>query len=188
MERVLLNLAAAASLVVFTAMSALVLYDEAIYFGHFPQWSVTAHAGTFAFRRNYVDWVSVNSGWVLCLSAVAPAVAAQREWRRRRELRVGPLPEPKTRPFLLWLLLLLFAALRMQVWMDRRGETTFLAVATWSTFAALVVASVRGRKAFRTRREQRMRGRCRNCGYDLRATPARCPECGTPASAPAARS
>ena len=45
--------------------------------------------------------------------------------------------------------------------------------------AAAVVA---GRVAARRRRRV---GRCRRCGYDLRATPGRCPECGAAGDASA---
>jgi hypothetical protein len=42
--------------------------------------------------------------------------------------------------------------------------------------AALPLSSM---VAFMRRRNNRMQGRCISCGYDLRATPGRCPECAT---------
>ena len=61
----------------------------------------------------------------------------------------------------------------------------FLLVPYWFVVAtAGVVPTLRLVAAARRwpgRRWERL-GLCRSCGYDLRASPGRCPECGTPAA------
>lgn len=61
---------------------------------------------------------------------------------------------------------------------DANRHTANLAVPHWA--AALTFALSPGIWAWRRRRERRgdLVGRCLSCGYDLRATPMRCPECG----------
>jgi hypothetical protein len=61
-------------------------------------------------------------------------------------------------------------------------EVTRVAFPAWALAAPsaalpAIAAARRVRRRFR-------KGCCRNCGYDLRATPERCPECGTIATAP----
>jgi peptidoglycan/LPS O-acetylase OafA/YrhL len=49
----------------------------------------------------------------------------------------------------------------------------------WILLGSILAAFVLRRRT-RNRLEQRLRaGLCINCGYDLRATRGRCPECGT---------
>jgi hypothetical protein len=65
-----------------------------------------------------------------------------------------------------------------------------IAVPYWFIAAFLSVPLIRAMLVARRRRGRLDRGLCPDCGYDIRATPGRCPECGAsdmPHALPAAR-
>jgi len=68
------------------------------------------------------------------------------------------------------------------------GEFAEVRVApAWPLLVSLTLVSLWVPFVVRNRRARRDGRRCVQCGYDLRATPQRCPECGSvPAARPAA--
>ena len=65
----------------------------------------------------------------------------------------------------------------------RGAHDVYLFVPDWFLAAVCGVLPARAwRRGPAERHRQRTAGRCRRCGYDLRATPGRCPECGTAAA------
>jgi ABC-type Fe3+ transport system permease subunit len=62
----------------------------------------------------------------------------------------------------------------------RRSLSVALSLAFFAVAAAIVLIEY----AVRHRQTRITHGHCAVCGYDLRATPDRCPECGTPTKPP----
>jgi hypothetical protein len=75
-----------------------------------------------------------------------------------------------------------FSTLRRQQPKDiDDGRTVALVMSHWLLTMLLLVMPVWWLKRARDTRRAGRLGLCSKCGYDLRATPERCPECGTPA-------
>jgi hypothetical protein len=65
------------------------------------------------------------------------------------------------------------------------GDKTHIGIPCWSVAAPLTILPASWAVAWRRARRGRAAGMCPLCGYDLRATPARCPECGAAGTMPA---
>ena len=67
-----------------------------------------------------------------------------------------------------------------------RYDNWVLGVRAWLAMALLILMPAVWVKRFCKSLRSRRHGQCPVCGYDLRATPDRCPECGTETKIPAA--
>jgi hypothetical protein len=63
----------------------------------------------------------------------------------------------------------------------RRAEIRWVRIIfpAWSGAAVFALPSITRVALWVRRRRRKREGHCMKCGYDLRATPERCPECGT---------
>ena len=61
---------------------------------------------------------------------------------------------------------------------DRRSGFWMLAIPYWALAFPSAAAAAWAIRARRTRSAREKAGHCAACGYDLRASPGRCPECG----------
>lgn len=66
-----------------------------------------------------------------------------------------------------------------QEW-HRRFDVASRPLPVWPVALVLLTPSIGWAALALRQRRRRMRNQCPACGYDLRATPDRCPECGTP--------
>jgi hypothetical protein len=66
----------------------------------------------------------------------------------------------------------------------RYKQSSYVAAPSWVVVLLLAILPIAwSRRRFYAWRSRQREGCCPTCGYDLRATPDRCPECGTAAAA-----
>ena len=114
-------------------------------------------------RDGHVFGTDSGTGRVLLMWAEAPPELRVSRWRVRRH-DVAVWQQVKH--------LFVFRAA------DSGGNTWTLQIPHWSVAVAAAVLPWMWVRRRRAEIRKLRTGLCRRCGYDLRATPGRCPECG----------
>jgi hypothetical protein len=174
MTRRLLNLVTALSLLLCVAVLALWVrsyrYDDQVSFA-----ATSRHCGLRSFRgRVGLSWTSPDPGWRTYTGA---------GWRRRpiRNLAPGQADLEQHCERQLWGFG--FGRFSFQTGITTGAQMNHLVVVPyWAVLAASLVPAAPGALAARRCHRRRQAGRCPRCGYDLSATPDRCPECGEAAT------
>jgi hypothetical protein len=198
-RRRLLNLLTWLSLLLFLGLTVLAVRSHWIYDLVTVRWNpVPAERLSSGYVINYNSWpgslslnvVGVTDAdapfWREALPRVAPGLWSYTVGGDGRAMRIRG---GHYRGIDVWRKWLLFRYDRAEQAPSPLGDGTAARVVSrvvvvphWSMMllaAALPLARLRGVIATRRRTARAAGGRCVVCGYDLRATPGRCPECGT---------
>jgi hypothetical protein len=165
MKRRLFNILSALSLVVCIATP--VLWVRSLWVADTVHWS----SGGRLYAVNLLSVKGVLGLGVVRYpqphSSVAPS-----EWQTFRRDQVNDI-EPFRWSFL---------GVAVKTGSDADGQGIAVKVSCWFLLGVSAVLPARWFWVWRRARMIERQGRCRKCGYDLRASPERCPECGTPIS------
>lgn len=118
-------------------------------------------------RRQSADpeWIArgnaqgtIGIWWKYRAHSISPV--GRRDWYRPDYVRYANGASPLTPPFSYY-------------------SSIYVAIPSWPLLLILPIPGAICLRRFRRLRRREQLGLCLNCGYDLRATPDRCPECGT---------
>jgi len=178
MARRLLNVLTAVSLLLCAAVAWLWVWGGIFYVGHRPQWHASAERGRLVVQP------SDGSGHPLSVRIPAPSamlfcLVVPTMWLQRRQSRSDARPASAGRQWQrLSVLPVSYVVVALQIWTEALHWGPTVSFFLWILFAVLLWPVLRQEAADRRRRIAERNGLCPACGYDLRATPGRCPECG----------